>query len=208
MFYITISERIIEIRKNEGLNQVQFAKKLNLTKQTISNYETGSRSPGLDIILNIADKFNVSTDYLLGRSEYKTIEAQKLSTSTIFSIEAINKLTNIANENIKVLNTLLSINGFDSLLKLFFYYQNLSDEEVEAYATMLSITSSESTVSSEQNISYIKKSYMDSAFKKVIGEIQNDLDTLDDLEVFRITEDLNKKMRKSEVYTNVSRKKE
>ena len=192
---MTISERIIDVRKNAGLNQVNFANILNLTKQTISNYETGARAPGVDIILNIADKFKVSTDYLFGISDYKTIEAQKLSTSAMFSIDAINKLTNIAPENLKVLNTLLTIDDFNDLLKLFFYYQNLSDEEIDAYGSMLS------KVNTEINTTYIKKSYMESAFKKVIEKILSDLDRLSNLEVFRITEDLNKKMKKPEVYT-------
>jgi transcriptional regulator with XRE-family HTH domain len=62
-----ISERIKAIRESKGYNQVEFAQKLRLSKQTISNYETGARQPGLDIVLNIANTFNISTDYILGR---------------------------------------------------------------------------------------------------------------------------------------------
>lgn len=67
-----ISERIKDIRESKGYNQVEFSRKLGLSKQTISNYETGVRQPGLDIVLKIADTFNISTDYILGRVSYQT----------------------------------------------------------------------------------------------------------------------------------------
>lgn len=174
-----ISERIINVRKSNGLNQVQFGKKLNLTKQTISNYETGSRTPGLDIILNIADIFSVSTDYLLGRSDYKTTQDLKLSTYNIFSTKAIDNLSNYTKKKLKLLNTLFLIDGFDSLLKLFCHYQDLPDEEVATYGAILYQCSNEPKVSAELTISYVKKVYMKSLFNESIGEILTELDRLE-----------------------------
>ena len=72
------SERIKQIRESMGYSQVEFAKNLNLSKQTVSNYETGTRQPGLDIVISIAQTFNISTDYILGRSNFKNYEDQKL----------------------------------------------------------------------------------------------------------------------------------
>jgi transcriptional regulator with XRE-family HTH domain len=66
---MTNSTRIEEIRRGMGLNQVQLAEKLNLSKQVISNYETGVREPGVGVLLRMADTFGISVDYLLGRSD-------------------------------------------------------------------------------------------------------------------------------------------
>jgi len=130
---MTISERIIEVRKGEGLNQVEFSKKLGLTKQTVSNYETGARQPGLDIILKIADIFNISTDYLLGKSDYKTFEAQKLSSSdsNIFYKDTLNSL-NLWNEiDKKTLNILLCSFEFKELIHELIIYATASPETLK-----------------------------------------------------------------------------
>lgn len=42
---------------------------LNMSQDTISRYETGERQAGYDELIRIADYFNVSIDYLLGRSD-------------------------------------------------------------------------------------------------------------------------------------------
>lgn len=63
--------RIKELREELGLSQLDFAKKINLTQQSISLYEKGEREPSLDVLKSIADFFNVSTDYLLGKSNEK-----------------------------------------------------------------------------------------------------------------------------------------
>lgn len=47
----------------------QLANELGLVKQTVGNWETGFRVPSLEAIISIADFFNVSIDYLVGRSD-------------------------------------------------------------------------------------------------------------------------------------------
>jgi len=54
------------LRLKEGLSQAQLAQKLQLTKSVISAYETGLRLPSYDVLIRIAQIFDVSTDYLLG----------------------------------------------------------------------------------------------------------------------------------------------
>lgn len=61
--------RIKELRKKKGLSQLRLATDLNTTQNTISRYETGEREPGIDELIKIADYFNVSVDYLIGRTE-------------------------------------------------------------------------------------------------------------------------------------------
>ena len=61
--------RLKELRKKKGLSQLRLATDLNTTQNTISRYETGEREPGIDELITIADYFNVSVDYLIGRTE-------------------------------------------------------------------------------------------------------------------------------------------
>ena len=61
--------RLKELRKKKGMSQLRLATDLNTTQNTISRYETGEREPGIDELIKIADYFNVSVDYLIGRTE-------------------------------------------------------------------------------------------------------------------------------------------
>ena len=61
--------RLKELRKKKGISQLRLATDLNTTQNTISRYETGEREPGIDELIMIADYFNVSVDYLIGRTE-------------------------------------------------------------------------------------------------------------------------------------------
>lgn len=58
-----------ELRLQKGLSQLRLATDLNTTQNTISRYETGEREPGICELIKIADYFNVSVDYLIGRTE-------------------------------------------------------------------------------------------------------------------------------------------
>ena len=60
--------RLKELRKKKGLSQLRLATELNTTQNTISRYETGEREPGIDELIKIADYFNVSVDFLIGRT--------------------------------------------------------------------------------------------------------------------------------------------
>ena len=61
-----ISQRIKELRLENKLTQKELSDFLGLTPKMISFYELGQRVPPSDIILKLADKFKVSTDYLWG----------------------------------------------------------------------------------------------------------------------------------------------
>lgn len=61
--------RLRELRKAKGISQLKLAMELNTNQNTISRYETGEREPGINELIGIADYFNVSVDYLLGRTD-------------------------------------------------------------------------------------------------------------------------------------------
>jgi len=60
-------EMLAELRQDNGLTQKELAEKLHLASSSISNYETGQRTPDADFVCRTADLFSVSADYILGR---------------------------------------------------------------------------------------------------------------------------------------------
>ena len=63
----SLNENIRTLRSNRGLNQVEFAKIMGVTKQCVSNWENDNVQPSIDMLVRMADYFKVSTDFLLGR---------------------------------------------------------------------------------------------------------------------------------------------
>jgi len=65
----TFSDRLKAMRETRGMSQADLAKKTRLQPTAISHFETGARSPSFDNLRRLADALNVSTDYLIGRSD-------------------------------------------------------------------------------------------------------------------------------------------
>lgn len=61
--------RLREVRRSRGISQLKLAIDLNTNQNTISRYETGEREPGITELINLADYFNISIDYLLERTD-------------------------------------------------------------------------------------------------------------------------------------------
>ena len=70
-------QRLTELRMKRKLRQRDLAKFLHLSPSAISNYEQSLRCPDLDILIEIADYFDVSTDYLLGRTNERSEPREK-----------------------------------------------------------------------------------------------------------------------------------
>ncbi|WP_345805597.1 helix-turn-helix domain-containing protein [Bacillus subtilis] len=64
-----LSKRLKLIRKRRGLTQDGLANKVKTTKGTISNYENGHSTPSNEMLRDLADALDTTTDYLLGRVE-------------------------------------------------------------------------------------------------------------------------------------------
>ncbi|MDO4678306.1 MAG: helix-turn-helix transcriptional regulator [Eubacteriales bacterium] len=64
--------RIRELREDKDLTQTYVAHYLNVTQKTYSRYETGEHEIPLGTLCRIADFHNVSTDFLLNRTDIKT----------------------------------------------------------------------------------------------------------------------------------------
>lgn len=77
---MTLPERLIKLRKAAGLSQEEVAEKLELTRQTVSKWETGQSSPDLDKVLPLCNLYNVTPDELLhdgGSEEADEVKAQE-----------------------------------------------------------------------------------------------------------------------------------
>lgn len=61
-------EIIAELREKRGLSQGEVAAKIGSTRAAISHYETNRRQPDSRILSKLADLFNVTTDYIMGRT--------------------------------------------------------------------------------------------------------------------------------------------
>ena len=68
---MTFYERIKQLRLNKKVSQEEIAKFLGVTKQAYSLYELGKRNVDNETLLKLSEYFNVSIDYLLGKSEDK-----------------------------------------------------------------------------------------------------------------------------------------
>ena len=63
----TLGTRLLELRKQKGLTQEQLAEKLNVTNQSVSKWEKDINAPDITLLVALADLFETSVDYLLGR---------------------------------------------------------------------------------------------------------------------------------------------
>jgi len=69
-----ISKKLKELREEKGYLQKFVANKIGVRSNTLSGYENGTRSPDPEMILKLADLYDVSTDYLLGRTSNNKTE--------------------------------------------------------------------------------------------------------------------------------------
>ncbi|MCC8067651.1 MAG: helix-turn-helix domain-containing protein, partial [Clostridiales bacterium] len=60
-----LSEKLLALRTRAGLSQEELAEKLNVSRQSVSKWESGGSIPGIDKILEISKIYGISTDYLL-----------------------------------------------------------------------------------------------------------------------------------------------
>lgn len=90
------SEKIKELRLARGITQVELANSLSVTKQSVSNWENNNIMPSIEILLQLSDFFGVSTDYILGKENEKTLNVSKLTESQIQHLKLIiNDLLNL-----------------------------------------------------------------------------------------------------------------
>lgn len=68
-----IIEKIRNLREDNDLTQQELADALHISQRSYSHYESGSRKLPLDILISLADYYDCSVDYLLGRTTKRDI---------------------------------------------------------------------------------------------------------------------------------------
>ena len=66
-------ERLKYLRQENNISQKQLADLFNISQQAVASWENGKNTPNPDAIVKLANYFDVSTDYLLGRNENDTM---------------------------------------------------------------------------------------------------------------------------------------
>lgn len=64
------AKRLIELRKEKGISQAQLAKEIGSSLSIVCYWETNRSEPTAPFLVRLAEYFQVSVDYLLGRKEY------------------------------------------------------------------------------------------------------------------------------------------
>ncbi|MDD9146927.1 helix-turn-helix domain-containing protein [Sporolactobacillus sp. KGMB 08714] len=136
-----LGDRIKQLRKEHGLTQAQLAEILNIKKTTISNYETGYSTPSNEMLKNLANVLDASTDYLLERTNNPDLTEK--------DEDDIAKTMNKLKKNL--------INGKDKGV-LAFYGRPLSDEAIESMLIQLEAI--------ERQTKIINKKYIPKKYKK------------------------------------------
>ncbi len=80
---------IKKLRTAHNLNQVQLAGKLNISKQTVSNWENNNILPSIEMLVKISQFFMVSTDYLLELDQREYLEITGLTDEQTAHIKEI-----------------------------------------------------------------------------------------------------------------------
>lgn len=127
---MSLSRKIYGLRKSNGMSQEALAEKINVSRQSISKWESGETVPEIDRIIELSKVFSVSTDYLLlsGEVESLTNRTKQLEK------EQENLQAKVKKEHMKSLRILSSCFIYAVALAVFFFcnyhYHTLSRLEI------------------------------------------------------------------------------
>lgn len=86
---MNLGEKLRQLRLEKNLTQKQVATRLGVAISAVSSYESDTRCPTFDTLINYARIFHVSTDYLLGLEPNSTLDVSGLSEEEILAIAQI-----------------------------------------------------------------------------------------------------------------------
>ncbi len=82
-------DQIKKLRISYNYSQVQLSQLMNVSKQTISNWENNNILPSVDMLIRIADLFSVSTDFLLERDHHRYLDTTGLTDNQLAHLNFI-----------------------------------------------------------------------------------------------------------------------
>lgn len=84
-----LGQIIRQLRLERGLKQEDLGRRVGASKQSVSNWENDNIMPSIELLVKIADFFDVSTDYLLGREYSRGLDTEGLSDSQLSHLQLI-----------------------------------------------------------------------------------------------------------------------
>lgn len=95
-----LGKRLRYLRDKRGLSQKFVAEKLGIANNTLSGYESGDRNPSPKLIAELAGFYDVTTDYLLGKTDsmFRTKEQDDFINSVGMTLQELNRIYNITYE--------------------------------------------------------------------------------------------------------------
>ena len=84
-----LGQRINELRTALRWSQVELAKRLGVAKQTVSNWENENIQPSIEMLIQLAKLFGVTTDYLLGLNGVRQLNVEGLSEDIVAHISQL-----------------------------------------------------------------------------------------------------------------------
>ncbi len=117
-----IGEKILELRKKQGLSQEQLGEKVNVTRQTISNWELDETSPNPEQLKLLSSVLQVSIDDLLD-NDIKSIMESKISNTE--------KLAGLILKILKVIGVLIIVSLILAVFSLVFFNSNKSSKVIK-----------------------------------------------------------------------------
>lgn len=91
--------RLKELREKNNLSQKAFALKMGISQSTVGMWESGKREPNFNMIEQVANYFNVSVDYLLGRTEEKNTDEKDDITFDAFTFAMYDEAQHLTEED-------------------------------------------------------------------------------------------------------------
>ena len=84
-----LGSNIKSLRALRGINQEELGKRIGVSKQSVSNWENENILPSIEMLVRIADFFGVTTDFLLGCSEHRTLDTSGLGDEELSHLQVI-----------------------------------------------------------------------------------------------------------------------
>lgn len=113
---MTLGDRIRQLRQQHGWSQAQLSKKLNVHQKQISGYERGIHSPSIELLIRMAELFNVSLDYIAFDNRENKDIIPIADRELMQAVQMIDQLSADDRATIKaVLNTFIVKNQFQRL---------------------------------------------------------------------------------------------
>lgn len=159
-----VGEKIKYLRCNQLMSQEELANLVGRSREEITMWETGGRKINTDTLKDIAKAFNVSTDYLLGLTDYESAE---------ISNREINKLTGLSDEAI---NNLININKHHNKNILPIINYLLEQEKMFPDAYYKAIEQTERTKKDDEKLFREVKEWKEKKYKRIFAHIESYFD--------------------------------